>query len=488
VQPPADVYYNGLRFSPDGNYFYFVRSDPGNPELKFLYRAPLLGGTPEKLVGDVDSNVTFSQDGKKYAFMRYDNPERGKYRLLIRSVDGEDENTLASGPTSASLYDPVWSPDGKVIVCKMIDVESGFIRLVAVDAKTGQSKAFYSSNTQVIDKPSWLPDGSGVLGLVREQSNNFTRNQIAFVSYPRGVYSPVTRDTNSYYDLSVAGTGHVLATVQNQYSWNLMVMPAADSGGRIRSISSADDDMLFTWTKDNQIVSDQGNMLNLIDPANGRKTVLPAQSLRAGPAACGTTGSTVFVTFEAGAQNLWLMDPSGVVKQITNGKLDVLPACSQDGKWVFYMNQVGEPKLEKAPTDGGTPQTVSELPLFDGFDLSPDGRLAAFPTLEHSGEHKEELAVVDASDGKTLKVVDFERPRVRLLRFARDGKAVVYATRENGVDNLWSQPLDGSKGHSLTDFKSEHIYDFHWSLDGKQLALVRGHTDSDVVLIKDQGQ
>ena len=43
VQPPADVYYNGLRFSPDGNYFYFVRSDPGNTELKFLYRAPLLG-------------------------------------------------------------------------------------------------------------------------------------------------------------------------------------------------------------------------------------------------------------------------------------------------------------------------------------------------------------------------------------------------------------------------------------------------------------
>src|SRR6266700_2993666 len=63
VQPPADVYYGGLRFSRDGNYFYFVRSDPGNPELKFLYRAPLLGGTPLKLLSDVDSNITFSPDG-----------------------------------------------------------------------------------------------------------------------------------------------------------------------------------------------------------------------------------------------------------------------------------------------------------------------------------------------------------------------------------------------------------------------------------------
>src|SRR5580692_7996388 len=41
VEPPAEVWYNGLRFSPDGNYFYFVRSDPGNSFLKYLYRAPL---------------------------------------------------------------------------------------------------------------------------------------------------------------------------------------------------------------------------------------------------------------------------------------------------------------------------------------------------------------------------------------------------------------------------------------------------------------
>jgi len=36
----------------------------------------------------------------------------------------------------------------------------------------------------------------------------------------------------------------------------------------------------------------------------------------------------------------------------------------------------------------------------------------------------------------------------------------------------------------ITDFTSEHIYDFHWSFDGSKLALVRGHTDADVVLIR----
>jgi Tol biopolymer transport system component len=122
------------------------------------------------------------------------------------------------------------------------------------------------------------------------------------------------------------------------------------------------------------------------------------------------------------------------------------------------------------------------------FDISPDGKIAAFPTLHHSGEHKEMLALVEIDSGKTLNLMNFERQRIGLLHFSQDGKAVVYPVRENGVDNLWQQSLDGSKGKALTDFSSEHIFDFHWSLDGKQLALVRGHTDADVVLIRDGQQ
>ena len=121
------------------------------------------------------------------------------------------------------------------------------------------------------------------------------------------------------------------------------------------------------------------------------------------------------------------------------------------------------------------------------FDLSADGKLAAFATLEHSGDHKEKLAVVNADSGETVKELDFERPRFGLVRFSPDNKAVVYPTRESGVDNLWSQPLDGSKGKQLTNFTAEHIWDFHWSPDGSKLAIGRGHSDADVVLIRDAG-
>ena len=90
-----------------------------------------------------------------------------------------------------------------------------------------------------------------------------------------------------------------------------------------------------------------------------------------------------------------------------------------------------------------------------------------------------------AIDSGQAKQLDFEHEIFGLLRFSPDSKGVVYSTRNHGVDNLWLQPLDGSKGKQITDFTSEHIYDFHWSFDGKQLAMVRGHDDSDVVLIRD---
>ncbi len=487
VAPPADLYYNALRFSPDGNYFYFGRSDPGNPDLKFLYRAPLLGGAPQKLLTDLDSNITFSPDGQKFAFMRYDNPEHGKYQLIIRPVEGGEERVLASGPTSDGLYHPTWSPDGKTIVCQMLDVTDGFIRLLAIDTSSGQRKPFFSTNERIFDKLSWMPDGSGVLLLGKEQSSNFTRTQIGFISYPKGVYSPVTRDTHSYSDLSVSSSGHILAAVQNEYRWNLQVMPAGSPAAQVSQVTSAEADTNFTWTPQNQLVSDQMNVLNLIDPATGSKTVIPGQAVTGAPSACGAGGFIVFVRFEGGAQNIWRMDATGTnFKQVTNGKLDVFPVCSQDGKWVFFKERGGGQNLAKVSIDGGAPQVISRSPLSGEFDVSPDGKLAAFPTLQHSGEHKEMLAAVETDGGNAPKLVDFQRPRSGLLHFSRDGKGVIYPVRESGVDNLWLQPLDGSKGKQITDFTSEHIFDFHWSFDGKQLAMVRGHTDADVVLIRDQ--
>jgi len=48
------------------------------------------------------------------------------------------------------------------------------------------------------------------------------------------------------------------------------------------------------------------------------------------------------------------------------------------------------------------------------------------------------------------------------------------------------QPLDGSAGKQITNFKTGSISDFRWSPDGKTLGLVRVNTQSDIVLLRDR--
>ena len=58
-----------------------------------------------------------------------------------------------------------------------------------------------------------------------------------------------------------------------------------------------------------------------------------------------------------------------------------------------------------------------------------------------------------------------------------------YVLTRNGVSNVWEQKLTGGPPKQITHFQSGQIFDFHWSRDGKQLALTRGSISNDVILI-----
>ncbi len=45
------------------------------------------------------------------------------------------------------------------------------------------------------------------------------------------------------------------------------------------------------------------------------------------------------------------------------------------------------------------------------------------------------------------------------------------------------QPIAGGAATALTKFSSDQIFNYALSLDQRQIGLVRGHTNSDVVLI-----
>jgi Tol biopolymer transport system component len=100
VMPPEPLSYLGLRFSPDGNYLYFVRGEPGQG-LKYLYRAPVLGGTPQKLITDVDTNITFSPDGRRIAYA-VGNLKLATFQLVVYSLETGEAKDLVTGNLNKS--------------------------------------------------------------------------------------------------------------------------------------------------------------------------------------------------------------------------------------------------------------------------------------------------------------------------------------------------------------------------------------------------
>jgi Tol biopolymer transport system component len=125
--------------------------------------------------------------------------------------------------------------------------------------------------------------------------------------------------------------------------------------------------------------------------------------------------------------------------------------------------------------------------------ISPDGKTLAYLVEFVNAESGMGTARIALLDLGALGPRTFSAPHLLDVnphistgpQFTIDGKAVSYPVRENGTDNIWIQTLDGSAGHAITNFDSEQILSFHWSPDGKNLGILRGHTDSDVVLLQE---
>jgi hypothetical protein len=56
---------------------------------------PVLGGNPQQLLRDIDTSVSFSPDGKQFAFIR-GIPDKGVFNLLVANADGSGEKVVTT--------------------------------------------------------------------------------------------------------------------------------------------------------------------------------------------------------------------------------------------------------------------------------------------------------------------------------------------------------------------------------------------------------
>ena len=489
VVPPAATQYAGISFSPDGSYIYCVRRDESEHTLASLYRAPVLGGTPQLLIKDVDSPITFSPDGRRIVYLRehHDTPF---FDLLIAHSDGTPDRALFSNtPLASNGYEPAWSPDGKTIVIPVAqptpDAISG---LLAVDVATGKQQTTALSAERLYFGAVWFPDGSGLVIPAVSQTTSL-HGQLTLVSYPGGELRQLTSDTNDYFHPSISADGRSIVASQLTRQNRIEVAPAS-SPDAVQPVPLASNREVWGWgwAADGRLAVPQPPDIRLVNPAGGETVLLsdPPQHFSDQVTTCADGKYFVFRTAGRSAKvsmNLWRMDNNGTnLKQLTFGSNESEPECAPEGQWVFYVDRGDGQAIKRVSIEGGQPETLIKDASW-GWSVSADSKRIVGREVREL-DHRLVLTVYSVDDRKT-NYHELDQRASAPLAFAPDPKAVVYVVREKGVDNLWEQPLDSSLPRQLTHFTSERIQRFRFSPDGTKLAIERGHVESDAILLRD---
>jgi Tol biopolymer transport system component len=183
---------------------------------------------------------------------------------------------------------------------------------------------------------------------------------------------------------------------------------------------------------------------------------------------------------------LWRRDLNDGTKKIVTKGIIHYPTFSPDGKWLVFTKYDEGMALWKVSVEGGEPiRLLVENALCSA--VSPDGKTIAF--ILRRGGNSNRIALVSFEGGEIIKTFDAVPETNPLstnqnLQWTNDGRAIYYIALNNGVSNIWRQPIDGAPPGQVTQFTTGRIFNFSYSADGRQLVLSRGSFDSDVVLIK----
>lgn len=484
--PPDDVQYIGITFSRDNSYLYFTRKEKSGASV--LYRLSWPGDNPVELKRDVDSPISFSPTGDRFAFVRY-NEETTEYSLMLSDVDGANEQVVArrrNGDTF-SVHGVAWSPDGSTIVCPAGYWGNGFhMNLVGFDLKTGREQVIGDHSWFSILQVAWQEDMTSLVISARERET--APHQLWRIGFSDGAAEQITYDLAEYRGVSLSGKN--IVTVKTSLSWKIWIASPGELQSAHPIVNGVGLSYGLSWTSKGKIVfsSMAGERLNIsrVDADGSHQVPLTAN---AGdnytPASSADGRFIVFASNRNGPFNIWRIDAEDGSNptQLTFGDGSFYPSVSPDSQWVAYDSQVDSRlSVWKVPIEGGLQIKVGEkyrMPVF-----SPHNQFIACRYDLESGSR--DAAIFSAQGGRPLRRFPIPVQEWQRLEWLANDRQLSFVKNKDGYSNIWSYDLDTGAIKQLTNFNSDQIYAYAWSPDYKQVACQRGTKIRDVTMISER--
>lgn len=506
VVPATNLNFSAVTFSPNGDWIYYsqTRSDLF---VNTLYQVPTLGGPPKKLIEDVDSAVTFSPDGKRFAFMRHTPTGSEDFIFTVDAATLEMEEVIGSKRAGFDFFapKPAWSPDGRRILTAAGKREGGFVSSMTVGEIDLDRKTFTaldSGKFYTVSNFAWFADGSGFLCAGRESQT--APVQVWRTAYPAIEFHQVTNDFNDYAEVGLSTDGKTIVTMKGETNASLWrFLPGNKEALELTSegrsmfgaagMTQAINGTVFFTSK-------QGKEFQLLrTDRDGKNTadLLKEAGSSVVPSVSPDGKYLVFVRQRARSSRIWRVNADGTdpvqLTEENSSFFDFSPQITPDGKLIIFQRQKADEDRSvfmTMPIEGGTAEMLYERDGGSVFNprISPDGKRIAFGAYDVKAFQKR-LFVASLEGSKFGKIEnDMEYNLVNQFAWSPDGKDLTVLTTRDGTPNVYRQPLDGSAAVPITNFRSGRIFNFTWSADGRELLLSRGNTVNDLLLIRDAGR
>lgn len=490
---PAAVAYWGATFSPDSSSIYYVFVSGDEPD-RALFRLPVIGGAPRRLVRGLDTFPAFSPDGKQMAYLRV-GPEAGTSSLYIADAEGANAHAIATRRAPEFFVPmfftaPAWSPDGTTIVCpieRRTDTTVG--TLVAYAASDGTEIAFPHYEWPAMGQAAWMPNGQGLIVAAGKVDPGRRSTQLWWVSSTGMERRRITSDLLDYRRVSITADGTALVTVAFDATGSLWSAPI-DGAGDPRRVTSGKYDGISGLASApggrvlySSIESGTPSIWTL-DETTGATTQVTSQVTAAWPAALPDGTSMIFVRGNGAALTRIGLDGQNP-RDLPGTTSAIYPTITPDGETMLFVSTVsGIERLWRMPAHGGESSLV-----VDGMatkpSISPDGKSVAVYYKE-SSEAPYVLAIVPIGGGKPTATFNVAPSSAfSTVRWTIDSQSVLHNSALNDRANIWRQPIAGGPPQQITHFVDETILGFDVSSDGKRLIISRGNLTRDALLIRD---